>query len=258
MPSETPFCSATNVLHVSGRLLGTSGKIITALRFLLSYCQISLMMRIVLFVAVLLSITFLPAVHAEPIVSIKLEKSVYGYCEKLFYIIKVSKVTGEPAIIHIRDDAGKGSSAIPIPIVALENPIPSLVPFEKEIFPLGKYYIDVEYSGQKTTAEFELADLGKKCIPSAMNTIVANWLSGNISAGFLIDAFDKFVDKDVIDIPFEINEGNVYSIRVPEWVKNTAHWWLQGNISNDEFADTVNYLVENNIISDESEIGNEV
>jgi len=216
------------------------------------------MMRIVLFVAVLLSITFLPAVHAEPIVSIKLEKSVYGYCEKLFYIIKVSKVTGEPAIIHIRDDAGKGSSAIPIPIVALENPIPSLVPFEKEIFPLGKYYIDVEYSGQKTTAEFELADLGKKCIPSAMNTIVANWLSGNISAGFLIDAFDKFVDKDIIDIPFEINEGNVYSIRVPEWVKNTAHWWLQGNISNDEFADTVNYLVENNIISDESEIGNEV
>lgn len=216
------------------------------------------MVKIVLFAAVLLSITLLPAVYAEPTVSIKLEKPVYGYCEKLFYIIEVSEVTGEPAIIHIRDDAGKESSAIPIPIVALENPIPSLVPFEKEIFPLGKYYIEVEYSGQKATAEFELTDLGKKCIPSTMNTIVANWISGNISAGFLIDAFDKFVDKEVIDIPFEINEDNVYNIRVPEWVKNAAHWWLQGYISNDEFVDTINYLVENKIISDKAETGNEI
>ena len=211
-----------------------------------------------LFAVVLLPIAFLPTVYAEPTISIVLEKPVYGYCERLFYIIEVSKVTGDPAIIHIRDDAGKESSAIPVPIVALENPVPSRVPFEKEIFSLGKYYIDVEYSGQKTTAEFELADLGKKCIPSTMNTIVANWLSGNISAGFLIDAFDKFVDKEVIDIPFEINEGNVYNIRVPEWVKNTAHWWLQGHISNDEFADTINYLVENRIISDKAETGNEV
>lgn len=214
------------------------------------------MMKMLAFAAILASLAFLPAGHAEPSVSIVLEKSVYGYCEKLFYIIKVSEVTGDPAIIHIRDDAGKVSSAVPIPIVALENPVPSLIPFEKEIFSLGKYYIDVEYSGQKTTAGFELADLGKKCIPGTMNPIVANWLSGNISAGFLVDAIDKFVDKEVIDIPFEINEDNVYSIRVPEWLKSTAHWWLQGLISNDEFADTINYLVENGIISDGSETGN--
>ena len=126
------------------------------------------------------------------------------------------------------------------------------------LFRSGKYYIDVEYSGQKATAEFELADLGKKCIPGTVNPIVANWLSGNIPDGFLIDAFEKFVDTEVIDIPFEINEDNVYGIRVPEWLKNTARWWLQGFISNDEFADTINYLVENKVISDESEMGNEV
>jgi len=94
---------------------------------------------------------FLPDVHAEPSVTIIMEKTTYSYCEKLFYIIQVSEITGEPAIIHIRDETGKGSSAIPIPITNLQNPVPSLIAFEEEIFPLGKYFIDVEYSGSEIT-----------------------------------------------------------------------------------------------------------
>lgn len=215
-------------------------------------------MRVAIIVTVLVAVTFFPSIYAEPSVSIILEKTTFGYCEKLFYIIEVSEVTEDTAIIHIRDEAGKGSSAIPISITALQNPVPSLVPFEEEIFPLGKYYIDVRYAGEETTAEFELVDLGKKCIPSVINPIVINWLSGNISDGFFIDAIEKFVDKKVIDIPFEINEENVYKINVPDWVKNIAHWWLQETISNDEFANAINYLVENKIISDSSEIGNKI
>ena len=46
--------------------------------------------------------------------------------------------------------SGKGSSAIPIEITELQNPIPSLISFEAEIFPLGKYFIDVQYSGAET------------------------------------------------------------------------------------------------------------
>ena len=88
-----------------------------------------------------ISIGVLPAANAEISVEIIMEKTTYSYCEKLFYTIKVSEVTGNPAIIHIRDEAGKGSSAIPIPITELENPVPSRVAFEKEIFPLGKYFV---------------------------------------------------------------------------------------------------------------------
>ena len=211
-----------------------------------------------LFAAIVLSITFLPAVHAEPTVSIKLEKTVYGYCEKLFYIIEVSEVTGDPAIIHIRDDAGKGSSAIPIPIVALENPIPSLVPFEKEIFPLGKYYIDVEYSGSEFTAEFDLIESDNICIPQVIRPILSNWLTGNISDGFLVDAFQKYIDPQLLEIPFEINEDNVYDIHIPAWVKNPAFWWIQGGISDDEFANTINYLIEEKIIDFKKNTGPEI
>ena len=86
---------------------------------------------------------FLPAVHAEPSVSIVMDKTTYSYCEKLFYTIEVSEITEDTAIIHIRDEIGKTSSAISIPIINLQTPVPPLIAFEEKIFLLGKYFIDI-------------------------------------------------------------------------------------------------------------------
>ncbi len=205
-----------------------------------------------------ISFVFLPAVYAVPSVSIIMEKTTYSYCEKLFYIIEVSEITGESAIIHIRDETGKGSSAIPIPITNLQNPVPSLIAFQAEIFPLGKYFIDVEYSGAKITSEFNLIDSNKICIPEVIKPILTNWLTGNISDGFLMDAFQKYVDKEIIDIPFEINENNVYEIDIPDWVKNVGYWWIEGTILDEDFAQVVNYLIEKKIISLPIETENEI
>ena len=86
--------------------------------------------RLMIFSVLSLQQSFLPsALNAEPSVSIVMEKTTYSYCEKLIYTIEVSEITGDPAIIHIRDETGKGSSAIPIPITDLQNPVPSLVAF---------------------------------------------------------------------------------------------------------------------------------
>jgi len=194
-------------------------------------------------------VVFLPAVHAEPSVTIIMEKTTYSYCEKLFYIIEVSEITGEPAIIHIRDEAGKGSSAIPIEITNLQNPIPSLFAFEKDTFPLGKYFIDVEYSGSEFTAEFNLIDSDNICIPVAIKQFLIEWLNDRMSDGYLIDAFQKYIDTKLIDIPFEINDENIREIDIPDWVKNVGYWWIEGVISDENFAQVVNYLIEKGIIS---------
>ncbi len=214
--------------------------------------------NVALAIILAISFVFLPDVHAEPSVNIIMEKTTYSYCEKLFYIIEVSEITGDPAIIHIRDETGKGSSAIPIPITNLQNPVPSLIAFEEEIFPLGKYFIDVEYSGAEITAEFNLIDSNKICIPGVVKPILTNWLTGNISDGFLMDAFQKYVDKEIIYIPFEINENNVYEIDIPDWVKNVGYWWVQGVISDEDFAQVVNYLIDKKIISLPTETVNEI
>ena len=205
-----------------------------------------------------ISFVFLSPVYAEPSVTIIMEKTTYSYCEKLFYIIEVSEITEEFAIIHIRDETGKGSSAIPIPITNLQNPVPSLIPFEAEIFPLGKYFIDVEYSGIKITSEFNLIDSNIVCIPEVIKPILTNWLTGNISDGFLMDAFQKYIDKEIIYIPFEINENNVYEIDIPDWVKNVGYWWIEEVISDEDFAQVVNYLIDKKIIALPVEMENEI
>ncbi len=206
-----------------------------------------------------ISITSLtPQIHAESSVSIIMEQTTYVYCEKLFYIIEVSEITGEPAIIHIRDETGKGSSAIPIQITSLQNPIPSLVAFQADIFPLGKYFIDVEYSGVKDTAEFELIASDSICIPELIKPIMANWISGKISDGFLIDAFQRYVDSQLIHVPFEIDESNVYDIDIPEWVKNIGYWWIEGVISDDNLSKAMNYLLDKNIIGFPTSLENEI
>lgn len=200
-------------------------------------------------VVVLSLAVFLPDIHAEPSVTIIMEKTTYSYCEKLFYIIEVSEITGEPAIIHIRDEAGKGSSAIPIPITNLQNPVPALVAFDKERFSLGRYFIDVEYANVGATVEFNLIDSNKVCLPEIIKQIIPDWLTGSTPDGVLLDALQKFVDKEIIDIPFEINGNNIFEIDMPDWVKNVGYWWISEAISDEDFAQVISYLMDENIIS---------
>ena len=201
---------------------------------------------LLILILVIFSSAFLSNVYAST-VEIIMDKTTFRYCEKLFYTIQVSEVTGDPAIIHIRDQAGKGSSAIPIPISDLKNPIPSMIPFEAEIFPVGKYFIDVEYAGAKDSAEFDLIDSGNVCIPILIKQVAYSWIDDKMSDGFFIDAINKFVDKNIINIPEKINQ-NLEDIYIPKWVKNTTAWWLEEKISDDEFSKAMQYLINKEII----------
>jgi hypothetical protein len=201
-----------------------------------------------LMILVVFSGTVLPSVYGIPTVEIVMDKTTFTYCEKLFYTIKVSEVTGDPVIIHIRDQTGKGSSAIPIPIKNLQNPIPSVVPFEAQIFPPGKYFVDADYSGAKDSAEFNLVDSENICIPMMMKQIAYSWTNDQLSDGFLIDAINKFVDKKAISIPDKIKDKNLEDIHIPKWVKNTTTWWLEDKISDNEFSHAMQYMINKKII----------
>ncbi|QUC65616.1 hypothetical protein NsoK4_01705 [Nitrosopumilus sp. K4] len=198
--------------------------------------------------SLVLAFAFLPASYAETTVDVIIEKTTYSYCEKLFYTIKVSEVTGDPAIIHIRDETGKGSSAIPIQISKLENPVPSLVPFEEEVFPLGKYYIDVEYAGTKQTAEFELVDSGNVCIPAWIKQLAYYWVTDQISDVSFADGIKFLIEKEFIIIPETKTESSSTETDIPDWVKINAGWWIEEKISDSDFAQALQYLIKKGII----------
>ena len=90
--------------------------------------------KIIFFIILIGSTGVVASANAEPTVTIIMEKTTYSYCEKLVYSIEVSEITGDPAIIHIRDGEGGKSSAIPIPIEKLSNPIPSYMHLKKIFF----------------------------------------------------------------------------------------------------------------------------
>ena len=42
-----------------------------------------------------------------------------------------------------------------------------------------------------------------------------------------MDAFQKYIDAKLVDIPFEINNENIHEIDIPDWVKNIGFWWFK-------------------------------
>ncbi|MDH3611009.1 MAG: hypothetical protein OEM79_04530 [Nitrosopumilus sp.] len=192
---------------------------------------------------------FIVNVSAAPTIQILMNQTTFGYGEKLVYTIEVSEVTGDLAIIHIRDDLGKGSSAIPIEISKLKTEIPSPYPFEKQVFQEGKYFIDLEYSGAQYTAEFTLVDSGGVVIPYYTKQIAASWVNNEISGGFLIDAIQKTVEKDAINIPYIIDNEQLGNIQIPEWVKIITVWWLEEKISDETFANAFQHLIDKKIVT---------
>jgi hypothetical protein len=191
----------------------------------------------------------LPNALATPSVQIQMEKTTFSYGEKLFYTIEVSEITGDLAIIHIRDEFGKGSSAIPLEISQLRTEVPSLYPFEKQIFPEGKYFIDIQYSGSEVTAEFDLIDSGNIVIPFQTKQIAYNWVNNQVSAGILVDSIQKTVEKEAIYIPHEIDREHLENIYIPDWMKLVTVWWLEEKISDEVFANAFQYLIDKKIIT---------
>ena len=195
-----------------------------------------------------IGLIILPNALAAPSVQILMDQTTFSYGEKLIYTIEVSEVTGDLAIIHIRDEAGKGSSAIPIEISELKTKIPSPYPFEKQVFPEGKYFIDLEYSGAEYTAEFELIDSGDIVIPFQIKQIAYSWVNNEVSGGILIDAIQKTVETDAINIPYVIDNKRLEKIYIPDWLKIITFWWLDEEISDGDFANAFQYLIDKKII----------
>ena len=214
--------------------------------------------KVIFFILLIGSTGVVVSTYAEPSVAIIMEKTTYTYCEKLVYSIEVSEITGDLAIIHIRDGAGGSSSAIPIPIEKLSNPIPSLHAFEKDIFPLGQYFIDVQYLGIETSAEFNLIDSDNMCISEAMQPVVVKWINEEFTDGMLISGFQNIVDKKLINIPFQFTEKNIGELNIPEWVKSIGKGWVMGIISDQMFVQNLQYLIDEKIISFPVEVENEI
>lgn len=183
----------------------------------------------------------LPSASAE--VQIATSKKTYTYGDYLGISITVSSVTSGDATMHIINEDGTKSSAIPVQIRDTTTSITSPNPFDKEIFKEGKYQIEIEYAGQKGSTGFEIVDAGNTVLPFASSVIVPQWASSTISDY----VFLKFLaDNHLLNL-----QGHtlVESTKIPSWYKTNGFWWADKKISDAEFVSGLQYLLDRNVIS---------
>jgi len=193
-------------------------------------------------------ISSISVVYATPTVSIYTEKEIYSYGDFLSFTIQVSEITGEPAILYIIDESGKKSSAIPIPITELETEVPSPFPFESNVYPLGMYTLEIQYSGSSSVTEFELIDSGNIVIPLWIREFAKYWYNGAITDVEFSNGIGFLIKEGIIVVPETQNQKTTDDVIIPEWVKASTGWWIDRQITDIEFAKGIEFLIKEGII----------
>lgn len=177
-------------------------------------------------------------------VQVNTSKKTYNYGDYLQITIKVSEISDNTATMYIVDSEGTKSSSIQVRIQNLTTTITSPNPFDSLIFKEGKYKIEIQYGDSTSFAEFDLIDAGNIVLPFGSNVVISQWTDGVISDYGLL----KFLaDNDVLEIPSGkfLKEGT----KIPSWFKINAQWWSERKISDEEFVNALNYLLNHKVIS---------
>ena len=202
--------------------------------------------------SLLVTLSILPSLgltFAAPTISIETSQSVYEYGDNLVMIINVSEITGDDAYIYITDPTERKSLLLQQPISQEYTEFPSKFPFDSAIWKPGKYVLEIEYSGDKSSTQFTIEDTGKIALPFWIKDLAKMWINEPlVTDKDFARAIEYLIQREIIKIPYtEPGEETISSI--PEWVKNNAGWWIEGKISDTEFTMALQYLVKTGIIT---------
>ena len=92
-------------------------------------------------------------------------------------------------------------------------------------------------------------------IPSWIKNVAGWWANGEISENEFLRAIEYLIKNDIIvitNVPSyekpEISIDFSYTKLVPNWIKNNAGWWADGQIDDNSFVSGIQWLISNGII----------
>ena len=70
----------------------------------------------------------------------------------------------------------------------------------------------------------------------------------------IVKNYYEFATKTIGKYPYnEVEKPEIFTLNIPQtipsWIKNTAGWWADGQIPDEEFIKSLQFLIENNIIN---------
>jgi len=120
---------------------------------------------------------------------------------------------------------------------------PIAVPYDLKIYHNGENI----FSKSNVSSDVRLSE-GR---PSNKNDFEWN-IPPNIS-GLIIVKFENLDGGKVANVEFPLvldrkNSSQIISYQIPDWVKNNAGWWAEGQIPDSAFIDGIEYLIKEQII----------
>jgi hypothetical protein len=191
---------------------------------------------------ILVLVLFSTHIASAESVTVNTNKDTYNYGDHLSVTISVSNVSSDLATMYIIGPDNNKSSAIPVKIAGLITTINSPSSFDPSIYKEGTYTIEVEYGGERAKVSFDLVDAGNKFMPFGSTSVVAQWISGGLADHSLIT---YLTDKDLIVFSGTIDD----TVSIPSWYKGNGVWWLDQKITDVEFLNGLQYLVDSGVVS---------
>ena len=98
-----------------------------------------------------------------------------------------------------------------------------------------------------------------QAVPDWIKQTAGWWSEGVISDDEFVSSIQYLISEDIIQIPpqDDLQDGAQDPSMVPDWIKQTAGWWSEGVISDDEFVAALQYLITINVIVIDSPIASD-
>jgi len=140
------------------------------------------------------------------------------------------------------------------PTTPKPKPTPSFVDPEKDPY----YYID-RYNNEAIYKEWfdenypdytikEAVGIPES-IPGWIKDYAKGWAEGQITESEFVSGIEYMVKEKIIyipDLPSQVS--TTINESVPDWIKNNAKWWADEQISEDEFVNSLKFLIQEGII----------
>ena len=134
-------------------------------------------------------------------------------------------------------------------IVASMNSLTVILEIPEEPEPVAEYEHEVvaEPGPEPTSTSDKISGLE---IPEYVKNIATFWKDGQIDDQTFVGAIQYMVQTDIITVPdLPPSEKSESKESVPSWLKTTVGFWADGQTSDAEFANSIQWLVSNGIIT---------
>jgi hypothetical protein len=89
----------------------------------------------------------------------------------------------------------------------------------------------------------------KPKVPTWIKNNVQWWADGQVDDETFVSGIGFMVKEKIIDIPtVPESASNESEQKIPDWIRNNAIWWSEGIISEDDFINGIEFLVQKGIV----------